>query len=330
MLSAQLPRLSVLANRIVGSKTLRSIRLRGVNRSGLEYASSHPPGFLSNAGISSTEFDEIAAWGANVVRVPFNQSRALHTPDHDPDSYLASMDSVVSLAAERGMYTLFDLQWLDAIHPRGHLSNGSPNFVPPLPNLASLEVWSQLARRYRDEPGVLYDLFNEPHDALPDDPVPLHGITPAGALFPLTARRVRFSDWKAWALHLANAIRSQNPHALLFISGIDWGYDLRGFPLSEIPNAVYSSHVYPHKSKPWRAAFGHLAQTAPVFIAEWGGGEQDLAWGRKLLNFLDDRELGWTAWSWSDHPHIVKPAAAFEPTVFGELVRQSLRDLGVC
>ncbi len=325
MLTHKLPPLRTLGNTIVNSETLRPIRLRGINRSGLEYASAAAPGFLANAGISQYEFDRIAAWGGNVIRLPFNQARVLASAPLDRESYLEALDQVITLAAERGSYTLLDLQWLDSISPRGRLANGEANFVPPLPNRASMEAWSQLAHRYRYENAVLYDLFNEPHDPLPDDTGELNGIRPDGSLFALPRRHVRLGDWKAWASHLARAVRSQNPNALIFVSGIDWGYDLGGFPASDLPDVVYSSHVYPGKTRSWRSAFGRLSRQAPVFIAEYGGTEEDLSWGQKLLDYLDDLDIGWAAWSWSDRPHLVRSANGYEPTPFGELVRDGLR-----
>jgi hypothetical protein len=325
LLSHNLPALRTLGNRIVDCETLRPVRLRGVNRSGLEYAAPEPLGFLASAGISEYELDAIAAWGGNVIRLPFNQAHVLAGPSSEP--YLEALDHVITLAAERGSYTLLDLHWLDSASPRGRLSNGEINFVPPLPNLASVSTWSQLARRYREETAVLYDLFNEPHDPLPDDTSELDRIRPDGSLFALARRRVRFRDWNAWAAQLARTVRSQNPNALIFVSGMDWGYDLRRFPSPDLPEIVYSSHVYPSKTRSWDSAFGNLSAEAPIFVGEFGGVEEDLPWGKKLLSYLDARQIGWAGWSWSDHPHLVKSASAYEPTPFGALVRNSLRNI---
>ncbi len=280
--------------------------LRGINCSRLEY---------SQTGFSEPEFDEIADWGANLIRLPFNQQWALARPSYDPEPYLKIIDWVIEQAALRGMYTLLDLQWLDAISPRGTLKNGRVNFVPPLPTAASLSLWSQLAARYRNQPSVLFDIFNEPHDPLPDDPGECYGI-----------RRVRMAQWQPWARRLIDAIRSQHPDALILVSGVDWGYDLAGFPLPGATNIVYSSHVYPGKKKSWEKAFGRLSESHPVFIAEFGGLETDLAWGAKLLEYLRARNIGWAAWSWSDHPHLLQSTSGFTPTPFGTLVRSALRN----
>ncbi len=171
---------------------------------------------------------------------------------------------------------------------------------------------------------MLYDIFNEPHDPLPDDTGELHGIEGDGSLFVLRKRRVGMKVWQAWAAHLVGAIRAEHPEALIFVSGIDWGYDLRGHPVAGLPGLVYSTHVYPGKGRNWDRAFGELSERVPVFAAELGGGESDIAWGASLLRYLRERGIGWAAWSWSDYPHLVRPGGSWEPTEFGSLVRREL------
>lgn len=322
MLSCRLPPLCTRGAKIVNAETSEPVRLRGVNRSGLEY--SAPPGSLAIAGICESEFDEIASWGANLVRIPFNQAWALKTSEYDPEAYLSALDQVIALAAERDAYTMLDLQWLDADSPRGRLPNGRANFVPPLPNLRTIELWRQLASRYRGEPAVLYDIFNEPHDPLPGDPGEFEGIRSDQTLVPIRRRCVTSVEWQPWAIRLVSAIRCEHTGALIFVSGVDWGYDLERLPCADLEGVVYSSHVYPAKKKPWRSAFGNLSAQVPVFIAEWGGLEEDLSWGREVARYFDDRDLGWAAWSWSDHPRLVQPGSC-EPTTFGSLIRELLR-----
>ena len=54
------------------------------------------------------------------------------------------------------------------------------------------------------------------------------------------------------------------------------------------------------------------------------GVDEDVDWGGYLLDYLEDLEIGWAAWSYSDHPHLVTADARTTP--FGELVRQRLAD----
>jgi endoglucanase len=315
-LSSGLPALTTSASRIVVANSGAPVVLRGVNRSGLEYSEPDEQGFLSAAEMSRAEIRTIVKdWGASIIRLPFNQDWVLRGRGAWPaEAYRAAVDQVIRWASSFGAYTLLDLQWLDAERIYG----GDRNFVAPLPNLESIELWNVLATRYRDEPAVLYDLFNEPHDRLPDDPFPLNRED--GTTYPGDKYRVTMREWQPWARRLIDAIRGINPSALIFVGGTNWSYDLRGMPMDR-PNLVYSTHVYPGKGDNWREAFGDLAATVPVFAGEWGGQDADLKWGRKLIAYFDMLNIGWTAWSWHNDPLLVKK---YTPTSFGQIVQAGL------
>lgn len=301
------PRLRAEGNRIVDPDG-NPVRLRGVNRSGLEY---------SPRAIPEDDLAQIAhVWGANLVRLPFNQEWALNGGRGlSADDYLALLDHAIEHVNCHGAYALLDLHWLDARRPFG----ANRQFVPPLPDPDSPTVWAKLARRYGSDSGVMFDLLNEPHDRTAEDNYPLW--RPDCSQYPAEQRRVSIDEWKPWAELLIDTIRAEAPETLLFVSGTNWGYDLRGLPV-ERDNIVYSTHVYRNKGDDWWGAFGHLTEVAPVFVGEFGGGDDDLEWGRYLLDYLEEMQIGWAAWSYSDHPHLVTADARTTP--FGELVRQRL------
>ncbi|MCC6586129.1 MAG: cellulase family glycosylhydrolase [Bryobacterales bacterium] len=313
-LSFGLSRLTTAGNRIVRADTSQPILLCGVNRSGLEYSEPDEDGFASAAGMSRYEIRHIVQrWGANIIRVPFNQDWVLNGRRHcSAEDYLRDLDRVIAWAAQYGAYTLLDLQWLDADNPYG----ANRQFVPTLPNARTAGMWALLARRYREEPAVLFDLFNEPHDRLPEDPHPL--IRPDGSRCPHQFR-VTISEWQIWARHLIDAIRAEHPDALIWVAGTNWAYDLRGHPLDR-SDIVYSTHIYRNKGDDWDGAFGDLSYTVPVFAGEWGGTDADVGWGRRLARYMMDRGMGWTAWSWSDDPYVV---TRYAPTRFGDLIRRA-------
>lgn len=308
--------LTTAGNRIVQAATSEPILLRGVNRSGMEYSEPDEDGFASAAGISRHEIRYIVQrWRANIIRIPFNQDWVLNGRGRfSAEDYCADLDRIVTWAEDYGAYTLLDLQWLDADKPFG------PNrqFVPPLPNPQTPEMWRLLARRYRERPSVLFDLFNEPHDRMPDDPYPLW--RPDGTQYPATHYRVTAAEWHPWARLLINTIRDEHPDALIWVSGLNWGYDLRSYPL-DVRDIVYSTHIYANKGSAWDASFGNLAWSVPVFAGEWGGAQNELDWGRRLARYMADRDMGWTAWSWADNPRVV---TRYEPTPFGQIVRAAL------
>jgi endoglucanase len=317
-LSHSLPLLATAGNRIVIAATGAPLLLRGLNRSGLEYSGPDEQGFLSGAGICRTEIQTIVkGWGCNIVRLPFNQDFVLSGRNGlSSEQYQQALDQVISWNAMFGAYTLLDLQWLDAERIYG----GDRNFVAPLPNMQSLTLWTTLAARYKDEPAVLYDIFTEPHDRLPDDPYPLNKAD--GTTYPSGQFAVTMAMWQPWARQLASAIRVQNPRSVIFISGVNWAYDLRGMPM-DLSNVVYSSHVYRSRGTDWAGAFGNLAETAPVFVCEFGGEDtrKDLDFVSKLVVYLQQREIGWTAWSWFNDPLLI---TRYAPTKFGALVREEL------
>jgi hypothetical protein len=329
-LSHGLDRLATAGNRIVAARDGRPVLLRGVNRSGLEYAEPGGGGFLAAAGITENECDTITrGWGANIVRLPFNQDFALHGRwPHPGGDYLAAIDQVVAWLAARGCYTLLDLQWLSADLAFGRLASGEVNRVPPLPNAETGWLWETLAIRYRDEPAVLFDLFNEPHDPLPDDEQPLLIVREDGETVDLASRRVSAATWRAWARYLIARIRAAHEDSLIFVSGTRWAYDLRGLEL-DLDHIVYSTHVYPASTEdggpPWPSAFGSFARAHPVFVGEWGGEAHEVEWGAKLAGYLRALGAGWTAWSWCDQPHLIEAGTGATPTLFGTLVRDELR-----
>jgi endoglucanase len=344
-LSAALPPLAAEGPLIVNADTRAPQRLIGVNRSGLEYAEpTANAGFLDAAGITSDEIAEIVGtWNARIIRLPFNQDFVINgRAGHSSDEYLAAIDTVIRWAAEQGAYTLLDLQWLDADRIFGTNGDMSFNRVPPLPDGQSIRVWATLADRYRGEPAVLFDLFNEPHSPLPDDPNESFALAPDGTPIPLRLPHVGLREWRPWAKRLMTAVREQHPHALVFVSGIHWAYDLRGMPLlgldaKPLPNIVYSTHVYPWShthplsigtwETEWDRAFGHLAARVPIFAGEWGGTADDVEWGERLVQYFETHGMGWCAWSWADAPCLVAAChdRDYTPTPFGTLVREALR-----
>jgi hypothetical protein len=242
---------------------------------------------------------------------------------------MASFDQVIAWAAALGAYTILDLQWLDSDtvygHTRGENRAQRDNHVAPTPNADTIVLWRMLADRYKDEPAVLFDLFNEPHDPLNDDVLPIHLIEPTGAVVESDGSRVGPEEWIPWATRLVNEIRAIRPGGLILVSGV-----ARAFDLSEIridaPNLLYSTHIYANRpSRAWWKAIGRASEL-PVFVGEWGGTADQLDFGWELARVLRQQGLGWTAWSWVDYPHLVEwPGPPdFRPTPFGDLVRGEL------
>jgi endoglucanase len=254
--------------------------LLGVNRSGLEYDKK-------GNKINEEEIRFICQeWKAQIIRIPFNEEWILQDP-----KYNRFLDRVIGWINRCGAYVLLDLQWQDVKVK-----------IPKIPDEKAAGMWALLADRYRDNPGVLYDIHNETHDTT-------------------------WSAWRGRASEIITAIRQKHPRSLIFVSGLDWAYDLRGWAESPLPfpNIVYSTHPYPFKGEPWAwdKYFGDFREKFPIFAGEFGGGEKDLDWGAKLIDYFNAKRIGWTAWSWVDQPHLTRKDRR-TPTPFGELVKAAL------
>jgi len=323
-LSASLPRLHVDRNRLVNPAG-DVVVLRGVLHRGLEA----PGGRVRREDVRALVHD----WHANLLRLGIDQRRALTDAE-----YLRGLDRVIAWAAAEGAYTLLALTRLDEDREFGHDASGAVCRSPALPEENTVRLWTMLAARYRSEPAVLYEPFDEPHEPFHDD-----------RWYPLR-RAANDAGWHArwhdWVRRLAAAIRHEAADAVLVVSGWRFGLDLRAFPINvgglPLANTVYSTHVFtPHREGrstflsanfDYWFGFARLRSAHPIVAGAWGGAATDLEWGDRLERYM--RVLhrfrngewpglaGWAASSWAELAN-----AAGGATEFGELVRGSLRTM---
>jgi endoglucanase len=173
---------STLSIRACGNRLVDAagdvVQLRGVNVSALEspiesanaYNAVNPWG--GQTGDDTPNWSVIKTWGGagttinNAVRIPLNQSTWLAascTNDSgqsiNPDpaaSYKATVDATVANATAAGLYVILDLH----ISAPGKYCAESQNAGPDQDH--SLTFWSQVAARYKSNPAVMFEAFNEP------------------------------------------------------------------------------------------------------------------------------------------------------------------------
>ncbi len=172
---------------------------------------------------------------------------------------------------------------------------------------------------------MLFDLLNEPHNPLDDDFLPLHLIGSDGNVVDSDRDFVGPEEWVPWANRLTAEVRRIRPNGLILVAGVDWAFDLRQIRV-DAPGVVYSAHIYPNRRPlDWDKALDRW-NDVPLFVGEWGGSQQDQAFGRQLAGVLRQRGIGWTAWIWIDEPHLLVPPPApnYQATAFGDLVRNEM------
>lgn len=231
-------------------------------------------------------------WKANVIRLPvqdsfwFGRGRAGMT--NNQDAYRALVDSAVKLAAAHGAYLILDLH----------------RFLTP--DASCVEFWKDAAAHYKDNPAVLFDIFNEPHDTTWEvwrngGPVQMKGKNP------VTVQSVGMQA-------LVDAVRSTGAKNIILAGGLGYAYDLsgilNGYALDDKGGngIMYATHFY-NWQKGWEKHILDVAAKYPVHVGETGADihkmpfipaneqEDPYTWAPDAIGFIQKYHLNWTAWA---------------------------------
>lgn len=252
----------------------------------------------------------ITQWHANVIRLAVKDSfwfgRAEGgAPAAPPESYRATVDQAVKLCASHGVWLLLDLH----------------RFGAPMPEHA--EFWKDAATRYKDNPAVLFELFNEPHGISWE--VWRNGGNLKGRENQHTDVNVVENsekiagDTSIGMQALVAAVRSTGAKNMVLAGGLDWSYNLsgvlKGYALNE-PGGngiMYVWHNYPWKVG-WQANGLDVAAKYPIIMTEVGAirAWEDFSfispaerrplegWADDMIGCIQKNRLNWTAFSF--HP----------------------------
>jgi hypothetical protein len=261
----------------------RSHLFHGVDRPSLEWQ-------RQGDNLTAADFQLIASWKANVVRVALNQDFWLSGSTYYDPTYAARVDSVIGFAEDAGLDVILDLHWSD----QGTLGSCAPSkgCQQLMADTNSKTFWSDVAGRYKNDGRVLFELYNEPHD------VPWQYWKSGGTVS---------GGWQVVGMQqLYDAVRAAGADNLVVIGGLDWAFDLSGVPANRIQgyNILYATHPYDgatERSPPhWQTAFGFLTATDPVIVTEFGdiSGACSSTFSSELIAFADLHNASWTAWAW--------------------------------
>jgi endoglucanase len=294
---AALPRLHVEGNTLKAADG-SPVTLRGVSLCSLSW--TDPVEFIKTLGSGE------GGWHPDVIRLPVQPAEWERI---GPGDYIAQhLDPAIRECRRNGVYCIVDWHeisdWNDAI-VAGKLES----------------FWRIIAPRYKDDPFVLYEIFNEPK--APGDRTRENWL----------AFRARAQKW-------VDMVRAKAPDTVLLIGSPFWS-QMPGFAVQDPfrgDNLVYVLHLY-HGWSPdtWDDLFGNAARAIPLFVSEWGWSSllrnrlqpfygTRAGYAAPLRAYLDARpQISWTAWSYDPE---CGPAMIGKDKDMGAFVREWLSKYG--
>src|SRR6187551_1487382 len=157
--------LHVQGNKIVDT-TGATFRMLGVNRAGSEYMCSPPTmgQYVFDGSTGPSTINAMKAWHINTVRLPLNEScwLGLNRSLVPAQMYQDEITDYMYRLHLAGIYVVLDLHWSA---PGNTVIMGGPN-GNQLVTMAfadhALDLWTSVATTFKDDPMVIFDLFNEP------------------------------------------------------------------------------------------------------------------------------------------------------------------------
>jgi endoglucanase len=216
----------------------------------------------AHAHFGAQELQAAAAEHADVIRFQVSQfgldpQDSLYSP-----AYVQEVQKGIEMARGMGLDAIVSLQ---AEAPAG--KNGRC----ALPDAGAVRAWQQLAPMFANDPGVMFELYNEP--AIAPTPAGWQTWLNGGTIYAPNGLGCDGVGMQS----LIDTIRQYAPSNVLVIPGLKGEQTLAGMPaLSDPtnptdPQFAYGVH-YPSLSLgslKWDHQFGNLSAKAPVIVTEW-------------------------------------------------------------
>jgi endoglucanase len=319
------PVLHVSGNQLLNASG-QPVTLIGASHSSLEFLCSGDHHF------QLADFQAMRSWGMNVVRIPLS-SEFWANRNNDCPNYHLTVTSAIANAEAAGMYVILDLQWNAPLDLPADPASGGGQY--PMPDTGKdLTFWEDLATIYHTDPGVIFDLFGEPHD------ISWNTWYKGGTLQTAIYRGNQIQGGQGvyqaiGMLDLATRVRAIAPENLILISGLDWGYDLsaltQGYQIN-LPNILYSTHPFEHGVEEpgnWPSAFGQLSQQVAVIAAEFGSYSCQTSYVSTAISYFQAHHMSWVAWGWEiapcNTPSLITDWAGTPNVPYGAFIRQQMQ-----
>jgi uncharacterized protein (TIGR03437 family) len=287
---------------LLADSTNQTFLLRGVDMPGLEVANPGQPDIDAKRAMTALTFRIIQQrWNMNAVRLPV--SAAIWR--RDGKAYLDQIATVAGAANQENLVVI--------LAAYGDARSGAAADTG-LPGSDLAAFWTACAAFFRNTPGLVFGLYNEPSTRS------IPGSSPAAH---------RAADWRIWLSGgaiaggqtavgmqaLVDAIRSAGAQQVIAAPGFHDSLEFQGFgPDYYIrdANVIYETHpFYDHGTTEaeWDANLAGVAGIVPVYAGAWGMpfGHADSACSAiptgvpqatdllfRTVAYFDRRSISWT------------------------------------
>jgi endoglucanase len=301
--------LHVAGNQLVNASGQR-IALRGVDRSGTEFMCVQHRGIFDGPD-SAASIRMMKNQGINAVRVPLNEAcwngESYVNKAYEGARYRAAVTAYVNRLNANGIVAIVDLHWTDGLYsgPASACMSAQAVCQKPMPDAAgAVPFWKSVARTFKGNDAVIFDLFNEPYPEQADQNNDAEG-------------------WRCW-LHggsdcvgipyrvagmqtMVDAVRSTGASNVLMLGGLEWSNDLSGWlahePADPDHNLAASWHSYNFNACStkacWTRQIAPVIAKVPLIAGEIGENDCAGEYINRLTDWMDSEGASYLAWTWN-------------------------------
>ena len=257
----------------------KALQLRGMSSHGLQWY----PAYVNYQALVTTR-----EYGANLFRAAM-YADSIHDGYNQDEKLRHWNGSMLHIAIENAlgadMYVIADWHLLMDGNPLTHVEE-------------AVRFFDGLSKRYANEPGVLYEICNEPNG------------------------ETTWADIRTYAEEVIPVIRKNSPDAVILVGTPDFSTGLQEVAQSplDFDNIMYSYHFYTSYDSPYEAELDAAREAGlPVFVTEWGIGlkngrsqEEASEEANAFIAYLKQHTISWAGWSLSNK---AEPYAAIRADV---------------
>lgn len=295
-----------------------SVQLRGVNRSGSEYACAADNGFFDGP----TDDAAIAAllrWNVNAVRIPLNEACWLSisgaSKRFSGTGYQTAIVDYVTRLERAGLVPILELH------------RAAPGDLPadqqyPMPNADHTPTfWREVATAFADDDAVVFEPYNEPFPDQNRDGEIAWACWRDGCTIPETyyGSALAYPEYEAVGMQeLVSTIRVAGAKQLILLGGVQYSNRLSGWlehaPEDALGNIAPAWHVYNFNycanASCWSKEPFTVAKQVPLVATEIGQDDCQGSMVEPLMQALDQQGSSYLAWWWNLSAGNCSPATA--------------------